>query len=191
MKKRMNTVVATALVTFGGFAFGVPEGDRPEAVETEEQAGKDKGTKAHGMKAEHALIEPAQLKWAAGPAALPTGAEVAVLEGDPAKEGPFTLRLKMPAGYEIAPHTHPAIEHVTVLSGTFHMGMGEQKNKERAQALPAGGFAVMPPKTPHFAWASSETVIQLHGVGPWGIDYVNPKDDPRQRVRGEEPKPPR
>lgn len=123
-------------------------------------------------------LNAADLTWS--PAmGLPPGAELAVIEGDPAKEGPFTLRARMPDGYEIAPHWHPAVEHVTVLSGQFNVGMGETVDRENADVLTAGGFAVMQPKMAHFAWVTGETVLQLHGIGPWGITYVNPEDDPR------------
>ncbi|MGH8668765.1 MAG: cupin domain-containing protein, partial [Burkholderiales bacterium] len=83
--------------------------------------------------------------------------------------------------YRIPPHTHPAIERVTVLSGTFHMGMGEKFDRKKARALKPGGIAIMQPKTPHFAWTSGETVVQLHGTGPWGVTYINPSDDPRKQ----------
>jgi quercetin dioxygenase-like cupin family protein len=91
------------------------------------------------------------------------------------------MRLKFPAGYKIAPHTHPAIEHVTVLSGTFHIAAGDEFDQTKGKRLRVGSFVVMPTGMPHFAWASEETIIQLHSVGPWGVTYVNPDDDPRKR----------
>lgn len=131
--------------------------------------------------APHVMVTPDEITWAAGPPSLPRGGQIAVLEGDAAKAEPITMRLKFPAGYEIPPHTHPAIEHVTVLSGTFHVGMGEKVDKALGKRLPAGSFVVIPPGSTHFAWASEETVLQLHSVGPWGITYLNPADDPRRR----------
>ncbi|HWP35091.1 MAG TPA: cupin domain-containing protein [Thermodesulfobacteriota bacterium] len=133
----------------------------------------------------HAFSTPKTLKWADAPASLPKGAKVAVLEGDPSKPGPFTLRLQMPANYRIAPHYHPAIEHVTVISGTFNIGMGEKADRKKGTTLPAGSFAVIQPETRHFAWTSGPTVIQLHGIGPWGLTYVNPADDPRNTKLGD------
>ncbi len=124
---------------------------------------------------------PQEMTWTAGPPSLPPGAQVVMLEGNPAKAEPLTMRLKFPAGYKIPPHTHPAIEHVTVLSGTFHMAAGEKFDESKGKRLPAGSFAVMPVQAPHYAWASEETVIQLHSVGPWGITYLNPADDPRKK----------
>lgn len=129
---------------------------------------------------EHVLVNSKELKWVDGPPTLPAGAKMAVIEGDPkAPNALFTARFKLPANYKIMPHSHPADEHVTVISGTFNMGMGETFDAKKATALSAGGFAVMPKDHKHFAFTKGEVVIQLHGVGPWGITYVNPADDPR------------
>lgn len=130
----------------------------------------------------HVLLNASDLAWSPAKG-LPAGAEIAVLEGDPSKEGPFTLRARMPEGYKIAPHRHPGVEHVTVISGTFHLAAGETMDMGAGKVLTAGGFAAMPPKMPHSAWVDGETVIQLHGMGPWGITYVNPADDPRNEAQ--------
>ena len=130
--------------------------------------------------ADHGMIAPAEIEWVAGPASLPSGARMAVLEGDPSKEGIFTMRLSVPAGFKISPHWHAAFEHVTVISGGFGLGAGDTFDKSKGRVLPAGGFAYMAPGMRHFAWTDSETVLQLHGMGPWQIYYVNPADDPRQ-----------
>jgi quercetin dioxygenase-like cupin family protein len=106
---------------------------------------------------------------------------MAVLDGDPTKPGLFTVRLQSPAGYKIPPHTHPTAEHVTVISGTMHLGMGEKFDESAGHELPPGGFAVMPKKMAHFAWSTEDTVIQIHGMGPFQINYVNPADDPRKK----------
>jgi quercetin dioxygenase-like cupin family protein len=128
---------------------------------------------------EHRAFSLAEIKWVDGPPSLPPGAKMAILEGDPKHEGLFTMRLKVPAGYKIPPHTHPAVEHVTVISGTAYFGMGEKFDQSAAQEMPAGGFIFMPAQMKHFAWMKGETVVQVHGVGPWQINYVNPADDPR------------
>lgn len=120
----------------------------------------------------HVIHYPSQIKWQDGPASLPPGAKFAVLEGDPAKEGFFTMRLWMPDGYKIPPHIHPKIEHVTVISGAFNFGMGEKFDQTATQEMPAG--------MKDFAWARGETVVQVHGIGPWKIEYLNPADDPRK-----------
>jgi quercetin dioxygenase-like cupin family protein len=128
----------------------------------------------------HTIVAPQQIKWAPAPAVLPPGAEVAVLFGDPTKEGLFAMRLKLPAGYSVPPHTHPVDEVVTVISGTFALGMGETADQSKAQALPAGSFFALPPDTAHYVFIDEETVIQISTVGPWGLTYVNPEDDPRK-----------
>jgi hypothetical protein len=133
--------------------------------------------------AEHKFYNPDALQWQEAPAALPKGAKISVLEGDPAKEGPFTMRIVLPANYKIAPHWHPAIEHVTVLKGNFYMGTGERFDMGKARKLETGGYAVMPTKFAHYAFTKNEAVIQLHGIGPWGITYVNSADDPRNAVK--------
>ena len=94
---------------------------------------------------------------------------------------PFTIRLKFPANYAIPAHSHPAIERVTVLSGTFNMGTGDKLDTKATRALGAGSIAIMPPGTRHFGWTKEETVVQVHGVGPWTVTYVNPADDPRKK----------
>ena len=131
--------------------------------------------------ASHQVFTPESVKWAAAPPGLPAGAQVAVLEGDPAKAGAFTMRAKLPDGFQIPPHWHPVDEHVTVLQGTFYVGMGEKFDQSAGNAMPAGSFAFMKQGVRHFAWTKGETIIQLHGVGPWGINYVNPQDDPRKK----------
>jgi hypothetical protein len=133
----------------------------------------------------HIMVVPDGLTWNDGPASLPPGSKIAVIEGDPSKEGPFTMRIKLPANYKIPPHWHPAIEHVTVISGSLHMGLGETFDEATATKLPAGGFAVMDIGTKHFAFTKEDAVIQLHGIGPWGINYVNPDDDPRTKDKSQ------
>lgn len=131
---------------------------------------------AHGP---HLMVAPEDLVWEPGPASLPPGAEVVLIEGNPAEAAPLTLRLKFPSGYRIPAHSHPALEHITVLSGVFHAGMGDALDTTKGAAMPAGSFVVMPIGHNHFAWTDVETVVQLHSVGPWGITYVDPADDPR------------
>src|SRR5262249_15376435 len=129
----------------------------------------------------HTIVPPQEIKWAPAPDVLPPGAKAAVLFGDPDKEGLFVLRLRFPAGYRVAPHTHPVYEVVTVISGTFYKGMGETADPRKAQALPAGSFFALPPDTAHYVFMEEETVIQISTNGPWGLTYINPKDDPRQK----------
>jgi quercetin dioxygenase-like cupin family protein len=125
------------------------------------------------------LHSPANIEWKPGPASLPAGAKMAVLEGDPTKEGPFVMRLQAPAGYHIAPHTHPKTERVTVISGTMLLAMGDNLDRSAAKTLNAGTYGFWPAGMKHTAWFDGATIIQLHGIGPWQINYVNPADDPR------------
>lgn len=128
----------------------------------------------------HTMVKPADLKW--GPvASLPQGAQIAVIEGPLNESKPFTFRLRLPANYQIPPHSHPAIERVTVLSGNFNLGMGERFERGKTTALPPGSVAIMQPGTTHYVWTDQETVLQLNGNGPWDIRYVNPQDDPRKK----------
>jgi hypothetical protein len=131
--------------------------------------------------ADHGIFPADSVQFEAGPPSLASGAKFAVLEGDPGKEGLFTMRLWLPDGFQIKPHWHPAVEHITVVSGTFHLGMGDAFDTAKTKALPVGAFAFMAPKMNHFAWAKGDTVIQLHGVGPWQINYLDPADDPRKK----------
>ena len=125
------------------------------------------------------LYPPTTIEWKAGPAALPPGAKMAVLEGDPTKEGPFVVRFQFRDGYHVAPHTHPKTERVTVISGVLYLATGEALDRNSAKKLPAGSFGYWPAGMKHTAWSEGDTIIQLHGVGPWQINYVNPADDPR------------
>lgn len=125
------------------------------------------------------IVTPADLKWADVPS-LPPGAKIAVIEGAMNEAKPFTVRLKFPANYKIPAHSHPAVEHVTVMSGTFHLGAGDKLDPKQTRALTPGSVAVMQPNTRHFAWTDAETIVQLHGMGPWGVAYVAPADDPRK-----------
>jgi len=128
----------------------------------------------------HVMVTPDDLKWTDIPS-LPPGAKIAVIEGPMTEAVPFTFRLKLPANYKIPAHWHPAIEHVTVISGGFSMGTGDKLDTSKSKELRAGSVAIMQPKTPHFGWTKEEAIVQVHGVGPWGVTYVNPEDDPRKQ----------
>jgi quercetin dioxygenase-like cupin family protein len=133
-----------------------------------------------GLASQVIVAHAASLTWAPGPPSLPAGAEFVLLEGNPAEAVPLTLRLRFPPNYRIPPHWHSVIEHVTVLSGTLNVGMGEVATYTAGTALNAGSFAAMPAKMVHSAWAGPEGVtFQLHSVGPWSITYVKASDDPR------------
>jgi quercetin dioxygenase-like cupin family protein len=128
----------------------------------------------------HMILGPDDVEWREGPASLPAGARFAVLEGDPSQRGFFTLRLRLPDGYVIPPHSHPGVERLTVVQGTFRLGMGDRVDPEATRALAPGSYFSMPPGMAHFAIAEGETVVQLTSIGPWQVNYVNPADDPRR-----------
>jgi quercetin dioxygenase-like cupin family protein len=158
----MKTIVGSVVVILFALAF---DQARSSAEETQS--------------ADMRLYPPTSMEWKAGPAAIPSGAKIAVLEGDPTKEGPFVVRFQFPEGYHIPAHTHPKTERVTLISGALYLATGEALDRSSAKRLPAGSFAYWPAGMKHAAWSEGETVIQLHGVGPWQINYVNSADDPR------------
>ena len=126
---------------------------------------------------DHVMILPSDHDWSPAPPSLPPGARVMIVEGNPAEAGEFTMRLWLPSDYVIAPHFHPGDEHVTVISGALYMGLGTDVDDASAKKLTPGGFAMMRAGTVHFALTRQETVLQLHGVGPWGLTYVDSDDN--------------
>jgi len=132
------------------------------------------------QQSQHVMANSSDIKWTAGPSSIPKGAQVALLYGDPAKDGVFVLRLKFPANYKIPPHTHSTDEIVTVVSGEVNFGMGATFEPAKTKALAAGGIIAMPPGTQHFVQSAQESVVQVSSRGPWTIAYVNPADDPRK-----------
>jgi quercetin dioxygenase-like cupin family protein len=123
-------------------------------------------------------VNPDGIKWGPAPPNLPKGAELAVVTGDPAGKDLYVVRLKMPSGYQLPPHSHPSAEYVTVLAGNLHIGMGDKFDRKTGTEIHAGGFAEAPAGMNHYAWTSGATVIQVHGQAPFAINYVNPADDP-------------
>jgi len=128
------------------------------------------------------VFSPDQIQFGQVPPVLAAGAQLAVLEGDPmGSSGDFTIRLKMPDGYRIAPHWHPKRENVTIISGSFKVGMGDNFDASKMNVFPAGSFAYLDPSMHHYAMAVGETVVQVHGAAPFQINYVNPSDDPSMK----------
>jgi quercetin dioxygenase-like cupin family protein len=150
------------------------------AVWTGVQAEGEKG-KIHDGDKNHVVVRPDDVKWLPAPPGLPAGAQVAVLTGNPTKAEPYVLRVKLPDGYKVPPHWHPTDENVTVIKGTLMVGKGEKFSAGASEALPAGSFARMPTGMRHFAWTKGDTILQVHGVGPFEIIYVNAADDPRKK----------
>jgi ChrR-like protein with cupin domain len=156
MKKAVIMVAFVAVMTFAYF--------RPDAVQA--QGSSSAGTPV--------IVTPDAVKW--NP--LAPGIQISVLSGDPSKPGPYTLRLKFSDAAHVAPHWHPDDENVTVVQGTFLAGMGEKYDAAALKEFPTGSFILMPKEMRHFAAARGETIVQLHGNGPFVINYVNPADDP-------------
>jgi hypothetical protein len=168
MAETMKTIITVLLLSIASLAFTCPLAAQDHQAVQQHEGG-------------HRMVNQQELQWQEGPASLPKGTRAVVVEGDPTKEAPFTLRLQMPANYTIPPHWHPAIEHVTVLKGSFYMGTGEKVDMDKATMLSEGGFAVMPVRFVHYAFTREGATIQLHGMGPWGITYVKESDDPRNQ----------
>jgi len=145
------------------------------------RAEEPKPTTAGGVSAEHVIrLTPAELTWTAGPPMLPPGASMAVIDGSFSRPGPFTVRLRFPANYRIPPHWHPVKVTVTVLSGTFNVGFGDELDTEKGKMLPAGSIFEMPARIHHFGWTTEDTIIQEHGIGPLSVHYLNRGHDGRQ-----------
>jgi quercetin dioxygenase-like cupin family protein len=124
------------------------------------------------------VAHPSTLHWGQAPPALPKGAQLAVISGDPGKPGAYVIRVKVPAGYQIPAHWHSTAENLTVLAGTVNVGMGDKLDKTTSTKLETGAFTYLPAKMNHFLWSSVPAVIQIHAQGPFDIVYVNPQDDP-------------
>jgi quercetin dioxygenase-like cupin family protein len=130
------------------------------------------------------IVAAADTPWGEGPASLPAGAQMVILDGHPGKNGPFTIRLKMPPGYKIPPHTHTVAERITVISGAVYLGIGKKFDDTAGRQLNAGDFAVLPPGVPHFAWSTTEAVLQIHSEGPFHRRFVDSAhESPRPEAR--------
>ncbi len=196
--QKAATILAALFTVASGSGFGsqsAPPRQTPAAAAKQagaaapKQAGpatpKQAGpatTKQAAATAKHVMLSPDDLKWGEAPPALPSGAQLAVLDGDPGAAGLFTVRLKIPDGYKVPPHSHPTDEHLSVMSGTLKAGLGAKWDDASMHALTAGSYAKMPRLTNHFVVAQGETVVQITAMGPFAVTYVNPKDDPRKKT---------
>ena len=138
-------------------------------------------TQPQAAEQHHTVVPGDAVKWGPAPPSLPPGAQAAALLGSPAKEGPFVLRLKFPSGFTVPPHRHSKDEFVTVISGRFAIAAGEKLDRAAAKPLPPGSFVHLPAGMPHYAWADGETIVQINGMGPFDVKYVDPEDDPRSK----------
>jgi len=160
----LMVVLAISLIGFSVTRAEETKNMEPQAKQTQEIA-----------------ITPSEMNWVDAPPGLPPGAKIAVLQGDPTKPGPYTIRLKTPANYKIQAHGHSQAERITVISGTFNIGMGDKFDTAKGKALSAGSFYFLPAKMHHFAWSDKGVVIQINGDGPFDIDYINPADNPTNK----------
>jgi Domain of unknown function (DUF4437) len=183
MSKRVRTgliVLVAAAVTAGAAATYAQTAPKEKQGAAKPAATPKPAAKAAA--ARHVVLNASDMQWGPAPDSLPAGAQMTVLDGDPSKAGvPFVVRAKLPDGYKVGPHWHPTTENVSVISGTFTVGMGDKWDDSKMTSLTAGGFAKMPKAMHHYAGAKGETVIQIHGVGPFAITYINPNDDPRKK----------
>ena len=141
------------------------------------------GAVAQTSSTEKHAFTPDIIPYGPPPAFVAPGAQLAVIEGNPgASSGDYTVRLKMPDGYRIAPHWHPLRENVTVISGTFKVGMGDHFEESKMGTFPAGSFAFLDPSMHHYALATGgEVIVQVHGSSPLQFNYVDPNDDPSRK----------
>ena len=144
------------------------------SAEEKKEAAKSKSSAA----AKHVVMSEDDLKWGDAPPSFPPGAKMVVLHGDPSKPGMFIVRLKGPDGYKVAAHWHPTTENLTVIKGTFNLGTGDKLDETKTTAMTAGAFGSMPAKMHHYGWFKGETEVQVSGMGPFKLIYVNPADDP-------------
>jgi hypothetical protein len=162
MRTRTGRATVAAIIGVTGLTIG------PFATAQESHPPRPEGGAAEQVM----RLTPAELTWTAGPPMLPPGASMAVIEGSFMKPGPFTVRLKFPANYQIPAHWHPVKVTVTVISGTFNMGLGDVLDTSKGKMLPAGSIFEMPARRHHFGWTSEETIIQEHGIGPLSVNYL-------------------
>jgi hypothetical protein len=133
---------------------------------------------ARSAESHHVVVAHDKLTWGPMPPQFPAGAELAVVQGDPGSDGFYVVRARFPKGYKVMPHWHPGTENVTVISGKMHIAAGDAFDDKAGDVLGAGGYASLPALMHHYAWAEEASEIQIHGIGPLAIFYVDPKDDP-------------
>ena len=175
---RLKTYVGLAAAILIAAASASPVGAQGTAKKPPPPA----PAKASAQAPAHVLFTPDNLQWGPAPPSLPPGAQASLLDGDPTKPGLFVIRIKFPDGYQVPPHWHPTDEHLVVLSGTLMAGMGNKLDDASLQALPAGSYVKMPRKMNHTVRAKGEAIVQVTGMGPFEVNYVNPQDDPRKKT---------
>lgn len=170
-----HALLIAATIAVAACSKAAANDDTPNSATPTAPVSDAQASAAHVSASQHGI------QWGPAPAVFPPGAEFAVLQGDPSKAEPFTVRLRFPNGYRIPPHTHPTAENVTVLSGTFLAGMGPKFVESTMQAFGRDDFASIPADHAHYAMARGQTVVQVHAIGPFVLTYVNPADTPAPR----------
>lgn len=179
----MSLMVSVALAEFdpgvggGGERSGLSQADWLQQLQEHQQY-----RHVADVHAAHRAYRSDELEWQAAPPSLPPGAEIVVLDGDPGGEGLFAIRVRWPANYQVPAHWHPTTEYLTILSGTFYFGMGDELDMTRGEVHTAGTFLAVPAESHHYAWTDEGVVFQLHAMAPFAFTYVNPEDDPRQHL---------
>lgn len=172
MRKR----VALLVLLVGAFVLSVAQSRSTQKTQA--------APAAPGKTADHHTVKENEVQWSAAPPIFNPGAQMALMDGDPGSAGMFTVRLKMPAGYKIMPHWHPTQENVTVLSGHFAYGMGDKMDPAQMATLGPGGFVALHARAHHYAMAKEGCVVQVSGMGPLQLIYVNPADNPSKKTPG-------
>lgn len=175
----MNDAAGNPMTETGKYVTAYKKQSDGQWKATEDIFNADAAPKAPAS--QHVMVSSSALKWGAAPPVLPAGARLAVMSGDPGKAELFTVRLQVPAGYRIAAHWHPTDEHLTILSGTASLGMGEKFDQAALKDVSVGGYVLLPAETRHFFMAQTAVTLQLHGPGPFVVNYVNPADDPSKK----------
>lgn len=126
-------------------------------------------------------VQPDAIAWRPGNPSMPPGTQIAVLEGDPKAAGMFTIRLKVPAGSRLAPHWHPRDERVTVIAGVAAVGFGDGVDEAAVTRFGPGAFYLNPARSHHYVLFPEESILQVTGVGPWQVHFIEPRGAPARR----------
>jgi quercetin dioxygenase-like cupin family protein len=162
------------VVVVTGASSGIGESTAP----SKEAAKKAVRSHQPGQAVFKAIL-PEMIEWKPF-AAFPPSARLAIVVGQPLREGPYTVRVKVPGGVKLMSHSHPEDRVYTVISGIFYIGLGDEFDAEKLQAYPPGSVIILPGNTSHFHWAKSgEYITQVTAIGPLGLEYIDAKDDPR------------
>ncbi len=178
--KHSSTITITGVLFLGLVANANGQSTLPNSIQDIPSSPMNSTTQTIQKAALPIVVTPDNLQWKDAPNMLPPGAQMSVLEGNLKTKNYVTLRIKMPANYQVAPLYSQSLERITVLSGTINIGTGNKLDTNNGTALPTGSFVVVPANKHFYIWSSEDSVIQINGMGPWAVKYVNSKDDPRK-----------